>query len=128
MKPQEIYIKFNGKLIGNRRMRKFVCETLSRMPDEVIEAITSTCWFFASMDDAWAFTFTGNDLANQHLIFLGDDLLSQSPTQIHYTIAHEVGHVMLKHRNSTLIKQTKEEISKQEKEAHAFATDYFPAP
>lgn len=128
MKPQEIYIKFNGKLIGNRRMRKFVCETLSAMPEKVIETITATCWFFASMDDAWAFTFTGNDLANQHLIFLGDDLLSQSPTQIHYTIAHEIGHVILKHRNSTLIKQTQEEVSKQEKEAHSFATDYFPAP
>lgn len=120
-----IYDAFDGKLVGNAHMKKYVCETLLRMPNEVIGLVTRECWFMASMEDAWAFTFSGNELKNQHLIFLSDDLLSQDESQIHYTIAHEIGHVVLGHRNSVLIQQTKEEIQKQEKEADVFAKQYI---
>lgn len=119
--PGEIYVMFKGKLVGNKRMKYHVCETLARMSPEIVSYITKNCWFFASMEDAWAFAFTGNDLADQHLIFLSDELMSQSEEQIHYTIAHEIGHVMLGHRNSTLVRQTKSEVKQQEKEAHDFA-------
>src|SRR5438105_875175 len=105
-------------------MKLHVCETLSRMPQDIIDYITDNCWFFGSMDDAWAFTFTGNDLKDHHLVFLSDELLVQDDAQIHYTIAHEIGHVVLGHRNSTLVHQSKNEIQKQEKEAHTFATKY----
>ena len=124
-KAKNIYYAFDGKLVGNRRMKINVCETLAKMPDEIIDYITSNCWFFASMEDAWAFTFTGNDLKNQHLIFLSDELMFQEKTQINYTIAHEIGHVILKHRNSVLEKQPKEEIKKQEDEADSFAKKYL---
>lgn len=77
------------------------------------------------MNDAWAFTFTGNDLKDKHLIFLSDALLNQHPQQIIFSIAHEIGHVILKHRNSTLVRQTKQEIKKQEKEADAFAKQFI---
>ena len=73
------------------------------------------------MEDAWAFTFTGNDLKNKHLIFLSDELMFQDSRQIKHTIAHEIGHVILGHRNSVLEKQDKEEIKEQEKEADEFA-------
>ena len=76
------------------------------------------------MDDAWAFTFTGNDLKDKHLIFLSDELLNQHPGHIRYSIAHEIGHVILKHRNSTLVKQTKQEIKRQEEEADRFAKQF----
>ena len=124
-KIRNIYYAFDGKLVGNRSMKINVCETLSKMPDEIIDYVTSNCWFFASMEDAWAFTFTGNDLKNQHLIFLSDELLFQNKEQIRYTIAHEIAHVILKHRNSVLKKQTKEEIKKQEKEADEFVKKYL---
>ena len=124
-KIRNIYYAFDGKLVGNRRMKINVCETLALMPDEIIDHITSSCWFFASLEDAWAFTFTGNDLKNQHLIFLSDELLFQDKEQIIHTIAHEIGHVILKHRNSVLEKQTKEEIKKQENEADEFAGKYL---
>jgi len=45
--------------------------------------------------------------------------------QIKYSIAHEIGHVVLNHRNSVLIAQTKAEIKKQEKEADEFARKYI---
>lgn len=121
---REIYYDFAGKLVGTKLMKKWVCETLTKIPDEIVDFVTENCWFFGSMDDAWAFTFTGNDLKNQHLIFLSDDLLNQHPRQIMYSIAHEIGHVILKHRNSTLVKQTKQEIRKQEKEADKFARQF----
>lgn len=120
-----IFEKFQGKLVGNKKMQYAVCEVLSKMPDEVVTFITDNCWFMASMEDAWAFTFTGNDLKNQHLIFLSDELLQQDIHQIHYSIAHEIGHVMLGHRNSTLVKQTPQEIEFQEKEADLFAQKYL---
>lgn len=122
---REIYYDFEGKLVGTSHMRRFVCQTLIRMPEEIIEQITSTCWFLGSMKDAWAFTFTGNDLKNQHLIFLSDELLNQDIEQIMRSIAHEIGHVILKHRNSTQIKQTKEEIKLQETQADNFAKQYI---
>lgn len=122
---EEIYFLFDGKLIGNKKMKKYVCETLLKMPPEIINKITKTCWFFASMEEAWGFTFTGNDLKNQHLIFLSDELLFQDDYQIQYTIAHEIGHVILGHRNSVLEKQEKEEVKKQESEADYFAKKYI---
>lgn len=86
--------------------------------------ITKKCWFFASFDDAWAFVFTGNDLKNQHLIFLSDELWRQNGEDIYHTIMHEIGHIVLGHRNSTFVHQTKQEIRRQEKEADEFAKKY----
>lgn len=124
-KVNEIYVLFDGKLVGNKIMKINVCKTLAKMPEEIIDFITKNCWFFASMEDAYGYTFTGNDLKNNHLIFLSDELLYQDESQIQYTIAHEIGHVILGHRNSVLEKQTKDEIRKQEKEADTFAKRYI---
>ena len=112
---------FDGKLVIKPEMQTYVLETLSKMPDDAIKHITQNCWFFGSMKDAFAFTFTGNDLRDQHLIFLSDELFLEDENQIQYTIAHEIGHVILEHRNSTLVHQSKEEVRQQEKEADEFA-------
>ena len=122
---KQIYDAFDGKLVGNFKMKRQVCKALSFMPKNIIDFVTRNCWFMSSMEDAWAFTFTGNDLKDQHLIFLSDELLLQDEQQIRYSIAHEIGHVILKHRNSVLMKQTKEEVSKQEREADQFAKRYL---
>lgn len=123
-KALEILKMFGGRLVGTKQMKEYVCTVLASMPEHVIEYITESCWFMGSMEDAWAFTFTGNDLKDQHLIFLSDALLAQNDGQIRYSIAHEIGHVILGHRNSTFVKQTKEEISRQEKDADEFAKKY----
>lgn len=122
--PQDIFYAFHGRLVGTKRMQKAVCNTLADMPDEIINEITKTCWFVSSMEDAYGYTLTGNDLKNQHLIFLSDELFEQDSKQIKYTIAHEIGHVILKHRNSTFVKQTKKEIEDQEKEADEFVRKF----
>lgn len=116
---------FSGKLVGSFPMKVNVCTTLAKLPDEIIDFITSNCWFFGSLEDSWGFTFTGNDLSSKHLIFLGDELFLQDEEQIEYTIAHEVGHVMLGHRNSILERQSKAEIRQQEKEADEFVRKYL---
>ena len=123
-----IYQAFAGKLVGNKRMKIHVCTTLSNMPPDIITFVTKNCWFLGSLEDAWAFTFTGNDLKDQHLIFLSDELLRQNAAQIRYSIAHEIGHVILNHRNSVLAQQTKAEIRKQEREADVFARKFIPHP
>ncbi len=123
---KKIYVAFDGKLVGNLRMKTFVCEVVLKLPQEMQAFVTKHCWFIGSFDDAWAFAFTGNDLKDQHLIFLSDALMHESDDQINYSIAHEIGHVVLKHRNSVLIKQTKDEVDKQEYEADMFAKKYFP--
>ncbi len=121
----DIFEQFHGKLVGKKKMQYHVLEVLSQMPDNIVGKITRTTWFFASMEDAWAFTFTGNDLKDHHLIFLSDELLDQDTNQIHYTIAHEIGHIILGHKNSVFAKQSKAEIQKQEKEADNFARRYL---
>jgi Zn-dependent protease with chaperone function len=105
-------------------MKEHVVKTVSLMTPMIIGYVTKNCWFLASLDDAWAFTFTGNDLRGKHLIFLSDDLLHQHESQIRYSIAHEIGHVILGHRNSVFIKQSRQEITKQEKEADEFAKQF----
>jgi Zn-dependent protease with chaperone function len=116
---------FKGKLVGNSYMADCVVRTLLKFPETIIHFVTSYCWFFSSMEDAWAYTFTGNDLINQHLIFLSDELLQQSKLQIEFTIAHEISHVVLGHKNSILRKQTHNEIGRQEYEADQFAYKYL---
>lgn len=124
-KIKNIFNMFNGKLVGKSFMKTKVCETLTLMPDYIIDFVTKNCWFVSSFDDAYGFTFTGNELKNQHLIFLSDELFLEDEGQIKYTIAHEIGHVILKHRNSVFVKQSKEEIRQQEKEADDFADKYL---
>jgi Zn-dependent peptidase ImmA (M78 family) len=122
---REIYKDFDGKLVGTTFMKRSVCQTLTKMPDEIVNFVTKNCWFMGSMKDAFAYTFTGNDLKNQHLIFLSDSLLDQDQRQIQFSIAHEIGHVILRHRNSTFVKQSKQEIRQQEKEADEFARKFI---
>ena len=122
---RRIYRAFDGKLHGSGAMKWAVCRTLVKMPEEVINHIASDCWFLASTPDAFAFTFSGDDIAGKHLIVLSDDLFVQSDEQIAYTIAHEIGHVILGHRNAIMAPQSKREIAKQEREAHEFALRYL---
>jgi hypothetical protein len=121
----KIFKKFDGKLVGTKKLKTSVCEAVSLLPQKDIDFITSCCWFVGSMDDAWAYAFTGNDLKDQHLIFLGDDLLAQDFPQIASTLLHEIGHVLLGHRNAVKTPQSKQEIAKQEKEADEFASKYL---
>lgn len=121
---KKIEYSFSGKLIGNKYMKRMVCKAVLALPKTIQKKVTQTCWFVSSFDDAWAFAFTGNDLRNQHLIFLSDDLLSQPESQIIHTIIHEVGHVVLKHRNPVFERQTKHETEKQEREAEDFTKEY----
>ncbi len=124
MTREEIAHQFGGKLVGNKQFKKYVCQTLTFFPDEITDFITRTCWFMGSLPDAWAYAFTGNDLKDKHLIFLSDDLFEQDDRQIYFTIAHEIGHIILKHRNAIGYHQTRQEIAKQEKEADRFAHQF----
>ena len=90
----------------------------------MIAYICSNIWFISSPDDAWALTFKGSDINTKSLIFLSDELLNQYEEQIKYTILHEIGHVILKHKNSIGCQQTETEIKQQEIEADNFAKNY----
>ncbi len=123
-KIKNIYLAFDGKIVGRTQTKEYICETLLLMPREIVDFVTKNCWFISSMKDAYAFAFTGNDLKDQHLVFLSDELLMQDIDQIHYSIAHEIGHVILGHRNSVLVLQSKEEVRQQEREADEFAKQF----
>jgi hypothetical protein len=95
-----------------------------KLPDDLIHHITQHCWFLGSKEDAWAYTFRGDEIAGKHLIILTDQLLEQSDEDIEWTIMHEIGHVVLGHRNGILAPQTKSETKAQEREADIFAQTY----
>lgn len=115
----------SGKLIGSLFMREMVCKTILLLPDELIEQVSRGVWFISSQDDAWALTFRGEDLKERHLIFLSDKLLMQTREQITFTILHEIGHVVLNHRNSIGYMQTESEIEQQEDAADLFARTHL---
>lgn len=106
-------------------MKAQVCEVITLFPQEIIDFLIDHVWFFSSPDDAWAYTFRGDDLQDKHMIFLSDELFEENEDQIQYTIAHEIGHVILGHENSIGRKQTQSEIDKQEFEADQFARKYL---
>ena len=62
---------------------------------------------------------------DEYIIFLSDELLRESEEQIRYTIAHEIGHVILGHRNSIGKVQSKKEVEKQERQAREFVIKHL---
>lgn len=116
---------FGGKLIGSPYMMQIICQTVLLLPPQIIEQVTSKVWIISSPDDAWALTFKGSELQDRHLIFVSDELLRQDEVQIKYTVLHEIGHVVLNHKNSIGHTQTESEIKHQESEADEFAKKYL---
>lgn len=116
---------FGGKLHVNTILAGYVARAVAKLPEDVVEHVTTDCWILGSVEDAWAYTFHGDELEHKHLIILSDELLKQPPQDIEWTIIHEIGHVILGHRNSILVEQTPREIARQEEEADAFAKTYF---
>lgn len=102
-------------------MKRYVCQTLAKFPEDIVDHITRDCWFLGSTEDAWAYSFRGDEIAGKHLIVLSDELFAQSDEQITYTIAHEIGHIILGHRNAILTTQSRSETARQEREAREFA-------
>jgi Zn-dependent protease with chaperone function len=115
---------FGGKLIGNPHMKRVVIDSVLLLPPEIIDYVTKKVWILSSPEDAWAMTFRGDEIKDRHLIFLSDELLRESEEQIRYTLLHEIGHVILNHRNSIGYEQTESEIKHQEIEADKFAKKY----
>ncbi len=115
---------FGHKLIGTKFMKKMVAKVVLLFPENTIEFVTKHCWFVSSFEDGWGFTLRSDELRDgECLIFLSDELLREDEEQIRYTIVHEIGHVVLGHRNSIGKVQTKSEVRKQEREAHGFASN-----
>jgi Zn-dependent peptidase ImmA (M78 family) len=126
MNASETQKLFGHKLIGGSYMKRMVIRTLQKFPDDIATRVAKNCWFVSSFPDGWAFTIRGDELKkDEHLIFLADELLDQDEGQIMWTVAHEIGHVLLKHRNSIGKVQSKSEIRRQEKEADEFAKEYL---
>lgn len=122
---RQIKWAFSGRLVGSVVMKETVCQNVQSLPFEMIKYITTSIWFISSPEDAWAFAFRGSDIKDQYLIFLSDELFKQTQNQIRYTILHEIGHVILKHRNSMGYRQPETEIKQQETEADQFANKYL---
>lgn len=124
-KIKKIYQAFDGKLVGKPALKALVCETLLNFPDEIVSFVTKNIWFLGSTEDAWAFTIKGQEIKNNFLILVNDELLQQPKQHGYFTIAHEIGHVSLGHRNSIQAVQTQSEIAIQEQEANGFAEKYL---
>lgn len=122
---EQVRWSFSGRLMGNSYMKKIVCETLLCLPPELIRYITASIWFISSPEDAWAFTLKGSDIKGQYLIVLSDELLREDDRKIRYTILHEIGHAILRHKNSMGYLQEQTEIDQQEQEADQFAREYL---
>lgn len=122
---EEVRKKFKGKLIGKMKMQKLVCTTLAEFPKDIIDFVTQNVWFASSFNKAWGYAFRGDDLSGQFLIFLSDELFYEPEVNQQYEVAHEIGHVILRHKNLVMMVQSKVEIKRQEKEADQFARHYL---
>lgn len=122
MTNREINTLLGHKLIGSEFLKTMVVRALQKLPDNIVSQVVKTTWFVGSFTDGWAFTLRGDELKkNEHLVFLSDELLAQDEKQIIWSILHEIGHVVLGHRNSIAEIQSKKQIRIQEKEADEFA-------
>jgi Zn-dependent peptidase ImmA (M78 family) len=125
MTIQQIKKAFGGRIVAGEFAKQMIAQAVAKLPADKIECLIDHVWFFSSLPDTWAYAFHGNDLKNQDLIFLSDELFKELENQIQYTILHEIGHILLNHRNSIGFKQSKQEIEKQEKQADGFAYKYL---
>ncbi len=125
MTLKEIKEEMGGRLVADESVKNYIVRAIVKLPEEIAEKIISECWFFSSDKDSFGYAFNGNDLKDQHLIFLADVLFKESEHQIMYTILHEIGHIALNHKNSIQYTQSKSEIKKQEDEADEFAKKYL---
>lgn len=125
MTTQQIKQAFGGKVVGTESTKNLVAQAVNKLSVDQIKYLTNHVWVFSTPDDAWAYAFHGNDLKDKHLIYLSDELLQEPASQIQYTILHELGHILLGHRNSINFKQGRSEISQQEFEADQFAKSHL---
>lgn len=128
MTTQQIKKSFGGKIVGTDSTKNLIAQTVGRLSENQINYATRHIWFFSTPKDTWAYAFHGNDLKDQHIIYLSDELLSEPREQIEYTILHELGHIFLNHKNSINFKQSKFEINQQELEADWFAKQFINFP
>lgn len=122
---EQIRKAFGHRLVGRKSMQRLVCEVMLIFPQDIIKFVTKNCWFVSSFDEAFGFVLRGDELDGKHLIFLSDELFSEPKEQQYYTITHEIGHVVLGHKNAILESQTKHGTEKQEKEADKFSKLYL---
>jgi len=106
-------------------MKRIVAKTLLLFPGDIIDFVAKNCWFVSSFEDGWAFVLKGSELGKgEYLIFLSDELMAAGEEQMRRTIVHEIGHVVLGHRNSIGEVQSKSEVEKQERQADEFTKRY----
>ncbi len=125
MTTQQIIKNFGGKLIAYDLNKKIIAKTLLKLPKDLIDYLIKTTWFLSSSPESYGYTFNGSDIPNKHFIFLSDELFGELLSQIQYTILHEVGHIILKHKNEIGFRQSRQEIVKQESESDEFAKKYI---
>jgi Zn-dependent peptidase ImmA (M78 family) len=121
----KILTSFHGRIVGSKQNKKAIASVILLLPKDTIKTLIDTTWFVSGYDETFGFVLSKNDIKNRNIIFLSDNLFKESELQITYTILHEIGHVILKHRNSFDDIQSKREIEKQEKEADEFALEYL---
>lgn len=122
---EQVHYSFAGLLedyVG-KNFAYYVCETLCYFTPEETEKIQDNITFLAPHAGAWAYT-SNKKMLKENLIVLNPLLLKKKPKQIMFTIAHEIGHVFLKHKGG-LEGITNEEWKKQEKEADSFAKKHL---
>lgn len=122
---KNLQYRFGGRILAEESAKDLITEALLYLPSDILEFLIDRVWFFGSTTDAWAYTFDGNDLSDQYFIFLSEDLFRQARRQIFYTVLHEVGHIVLKHKNSINYRQSPEQIAQQEKQADDFVYQYL---
>lgn len=118
---EDVKRKFGNKIIGSQKVQNLVCSVVGLLPSEKADFVTKNVWFVNSFSDASSFVLRGDELAGKYLVFLSDEVFKQPKSDQYYEVAHEIGHILLNHRNSIGISQTSVEIEKQERQAEQFA-------
>ncbi len=126
MTSSKIQKDLGHRLIGSGYMKRMVVKAIQKLPLKIQTTVTSKCWFIASFTDGWAFALRWDEIKKgEYLIYLSDELLNASEEETIRTIIHEIGHVVLGHRNSIGKVQPKSEVRRQEKEADEFTGNYI---
>lgn len=119
MELEEIHYGFGGWLDLATGFESVICKTLQKFSDKQIEYVQKNVWFITSTIHEWAFTVHKKHIP-KYLIFLSSDLKSETKEIQMFSIAHEIAHVLLKHKSPILDTLTEEETKKQEEDADNF--------
>lgn len=126
MTIEEVDYMFGGINHLSKEFRMILARAVSKIPQETSEWAAENLLFVSSTWTDYAFSLMKKDWAHKSgFVFLCENLKEEEKDTQLFSIAHEIAHHKLKHKNPIFGRLTIEETRNQEREANKMAEKWI---